>query len=141
MKKTLLRLTRLLFILVLLTTAIGKLLDNRGFADIIANYQLIPSELGLYVGLAVSLFELFLGLAIAIEKRLRVCAGLVVLLQAGYLLLACVTIFRGIRLQNCGCFGVFWGRPLTFYTVLEDFILLLIAILFYQLTLDRREKK
>lgn len=120
---------RTLFCVLMLTTALGKLLDNRGFAAVLATYQFsIPEPLLLPLGLVVSLVELAIGLAILTGLQLRRAAQLTVVVHIGYLGLAVLTNLRGIALTNCGCFGVFLARPMTWYTVLEDAILLLLSL-------------
>ena len=120
------------FGLLLLITAVGKLLDNRGFAEILATYQFyIPEPLLLPLGLAISLGELGMALAIFAGVQLPRMAQLTILLHAGYTALAALTNLRGLDLTNCGCFGVFWARPMTWLTVAEDVVLTLMAIAFY----------
>lgn len=120
---------RTLFCVLMLTTALGKLLDNRGFAAVIATYQFpIPEPLLLPLGLVVSLVELAIGLAILTGFQLRRAALFTVAVHVGYLSLAVITNLRGIALVNCGCFGVFLARPMTWYTVLEDAILLALSL-------------
>ncbi|MCI5073284.1 hypothetical protein MRY82_10165 [bacterium] len=123
---------RYLFVLIYLTTSLGKLLDNRGFAQAIIAYQLPGLEqmngFVLSFALAFSLFELLLAYALATQKKLLHTAYAVVAVQAMYLVLALVTLYRGIAIDNCGCFGVFLQRPLTMATVYEDLVLLIMAI-------------
>ncbi len=120
------------FALLVIATGVGKLLDNRGFADVILTYQFgIPHLLAMVLGLVVSMFELFLGIFIVLEKKQNRNAVLLILMHFGYVLLATLSNLRGLNLQNCGCFGVFWGRPLTWWTVIEDLILMLFSVLFY----------
>ena len=122
------------FILLLLSTAIGKLLDNRGFAEVIVSYQFgLSVSVALGLGLMVSLFELFLAIALIRRIYQRYCGILLILMHAGYTLLSVVSIARGLHLTNCGCFGVFWQRPLGWATVVEDLILMGLSILFYVL--------
>lgn len=125
---------RWMFIVLLSATAIGKLLDNRGFAAVIETYDLVRGDFILYLGLGVSLFELFLAFAIFIRFRLKTCGVLVTLMHIGYLALAVLTLQRGIQIKNCGCFGVFLSRPLTLTTVAEDSILVVLSLLFLKLT-------
>ncbi|HMQ11562.1 MAG TPA: hypothetical protein PKC21_09565 [Oligoflexia bacterium] len=130
--KIVLFIIRYLFVLIYLTTSLGKLLDNRGFAQAITAYQL--PGLGqmngfvLSFALAFSLFELFLAYALTTGKKLLVTAYAVLAVQLMYLVLALVTLYRGITIDNCGCFGVFLQRPLTTATVYEDLLLLIMAI-------------
>ena len=124
--------TRIFLVVLLLSTGIGKLLDIQGFADVIATYQFfIPEILLAPLGLIVALFELFLGLAIGRGIGLKLCAMLTILTHAGYAGLAIITNLRGLELNNCGCFGVFLARPMTWFTVIEDMVLLGLSILFF----------
>ena len=52
--------------------------------------------------------------------RLRSAALASAVMHAAYGTWAGVTLARGISVPNCGCFGVFLTRPLTWGTVLED---------------------
>lgn len=132
MKIAYFNLLKYFFVVLFLLTAIGKLLDNRGFAEVIATYDLLPAWSLLSVGVCVSLFELFLGLSILKNFQLKICALVTILVHIGYVGLASLTLYRGIEIKNCGCFGVFWARPLTLQTVVEDGVLLVISILFYK---------
>lgn len=123
------------FGILLITTGIGKLLDNRGFAEIILTYQFgLPHSLAMVLGLSVSLFELFVGIFILQEKKQMRNAALIILMHSGYVFLAVISNLRGLNLTNCGCFGVFLGRPMTWATVVEDIVLVGLSILFYALT-------
>ena len=110
--------------LLFVSTGIGKLLDNRGFAEIIASYKLgIAHEFLLPIGLAFSLVELWVGLNLLRGRALPTNALMTLMFHLGYASLATVTLYRDISLNNCGCFGVFWARPLTQMTVVEDLML------------------
>ncbi len=114
-----------------MTTAIGKLLDNRGFAKVIETYQFdLPKAILLPFALLISLTELYFAIQIFRNNHPKLNAWFAILSHFGYTVLAIVTLSRGIQLQNCGCFGVFWARPMTNQTVVEDATLLLISVLF-----------
>jgi Methylamine utilisation protein MauE len=115
-------------------TAVGKLLDNRGFAQVINTYQLgIPDSLLLGTALVVSLLELLIGINIlrgrALTKNVLATLGF----HLGYASLAFITLLRGIPLSNCGCFGVFLARPLKWTTVVEDLALASISLVCWYL--------
>lgn len=130
------------FGLLVIGTGVGKLLDNRGFADVILTYQFgLPHELAMVLGLVVSLFELILGIYILQEKRQVRNGILLILMHFGYVGLATISNLRGLNLTNCGCFGVFWGRPLTWWTVVEDVILMLASYVFYKVSHQRNATK
>lgn len=110
-------------------TAIGKLLDNRGFADVIANYRLgIPGTALLAVALTISLLELIIGINILRGRALRLNVFATLVFHLGYASLAFITLQRGITLTNCGCFGVFLARPLRWATVAEDLVLAAVSL-------------
>ncbi len=105
---------------ILLATAVGKLADVSGFASVLATYQAFPEWALIPVAVAVPIAELLLAAWLFSGRRLA-AAGLTSagmhLVYAGW---AAVTLARGIDVPNCGCFGVFLGRPLSYGTVLED---------------------
>ena len=124
--------------LLFVSTAIGKLLDNRGFAEVIKTYQLgIPEAIILGLALCISLLELVIGINLLRGHALSKSVFATLVFHLGYASLALTTLKRGIMLSNCGCFGVFWGRPLSWTTVVEDLVLAAIS-LSYWLFLRRR---
>ena len=116
--------TRYFLGLLFLATGIGKLLDNRGFAQVIETYQLgIPDGVLLPIALGVSLLELMIGLHILRGRALRLNVLATLWFHIGYATLAVITLHRDIPIANCGCFGVFLARPLAWSTVIEDWVL------------------
>ena len=119
---------------VLLIAAIGKLLDNRHFAEVLAQWQLFPSWSLLPLGVVASLSELFLAAWLFSGWHLRPAAIVAVLFHVGYVVATVVTLLHGIRLSDCGCFGIFFPHPLDWIMAFEDtgfaalsFLLYLIA--------------
>lgn len=107
-----------------LATGIGKLLDNRGFAQVIATYELGIPEPGLLpLALGVSLLELAVGINILRGWRLKQNVLATLAFHIGYTALAAATLVRGLPIENCGCFGVFLARPLRWSMVGEDLAL------------------
>lgn len=119
---------------VLLIAAIGKLLDNRHFAELLAQWQLFPPWSLLPLGVVASLSELLLASWLFSGWHLRQAAIAAVLFHLGYVVATVVTLLRGIRLPDCGCFGIFFPHPLDWVMAFEDtgfaalsFLLYLIA--------------
>ena len=50
-------------------------------------------------------------------------ALLAMMLNSLYAIGLIVTLFRGLDLPNCGCYGVFFPQPLRWYSPLEDLVL------------------
>ncbi len=138
MAQNILRISRYFLGLLFVATAVGKLLDNRGFAHIIDTYQLgIPNSALLGLALSISLLELLIGINILRGRSLRMNILATLGFHLGYASLAFVTLLRGITLSNCGCFGVFLARSLKWSTVGEDLLLALISLVCWLLVRKR----
>lgn len=121
--------------LVLLATAAGKLLDVPGFARVLQTYHAFPDGALLPIALAVPLVELGLALWLFLGRALPAAAAVSVVLHFFYAFWSAVSVLRGLKLSNCGCFGVYWPRPLGWSTVFEDLVLAAASLLL--LTLSR----
>jgi hypothetical protein len=118
---------RVLIGLVLLATAAGKLLDVGGFARVLETYRLVSPSLLLALALAIPLAELALAIWLLSGARPAIAAAAAGLLHAGYGSVAAATLLRGIPVENCGCFGVFFPRPLGWNTVVEDVVMVALS--------------
>src|SRR5437667_8547530 len=105
---------------VLLLAATGKFLDNRYFAEILAQWQLFPHWSLLPLGVMASLAEFALAIWLFSGWRLDGAALLSVLFHLGYSVATIITVLRGIRLLDCGCFGILFPHPLDWTMVFED---------------------
>jgi hypothetical protein len=127
---------RLVIGFILLATAAGKLLDLGGFAQILGTYEAFPEWALMLLAVAVPLAELALALWLFSGRRLAGAAAAALALHAFYGVWAAASLLRGLRLPNCGCFGVFLPRPLGWRTVIED--LVLVALSAWLFVLARR---
>lgn len=119
---------RWFFAVLLLATAVGKLLDMRGFYEVVASYQVLPEPLIVPSAWALTLTEFFLADLLLLGWGMAWVSRGVVALHAMFYVWLAATFIRGIPIENCGCFGVFLARPLTGWTFLEDGILLALAV-------------
>lgn len=132
---------RYLIGLVLVATGIGKLLDLVGFANVISTYQVFSPSFPLYfIGLLISVGEVILGVWLFSGKYLKWAALLALLMHLSYAAWSAFALFRGLKLANCGCFGVFLARPLSISTVYEDLFMSLLCLLLFLLGI-RFERK
>lgn len=115
----------------LLLAAIGKLLDNRHFAEILAQWQLFPSWSLLPLGVLTSLAELGLALWLFSGWRLTAAALVALAFHLVYSAATTITVLRGIRLPDCGCFGIFFSHPLNWTMAIEDFVLAGVCLVLY----------
>ena len=111
---------RFLTAAVLLATAAGKLLDVRGFAAVLRTYDFFGEGALLPLAIGVPALELGLALWLLSARRLAGAALGSAALHVAYALWSAVSVLRGLKLSNCGCFGVFLARPLSWQTVAED---------------------
>jgi hypothetical protein len=119
---------RLLLGLTLLATSVGKALDVPGFRHVLETYDLWPGWSLWGIALFMPVLEAFIAVSMLTGWRLRhgILASLA--LHASFAIILTLELVRGIDLKNCGCFGVFWARPLTWSTPLEDVALFAVTL-------------
>jgi hypothetical protein len=126
--------------LVLFFSSIGKLLDVPGFVQVLITYQAIPVW-GLHlVAVTLPLVELRIAEWLFRDKTLVAGAFGSLILHVVFTLWTVVTLLRGVSVPNCGCFGVFFARPLTGWTVVED-LMLVVASLYLFITMGYHETR
>lgn len=118
---------------ILLVAAIGKLLDNRFFAEKLAQWELFPAWTLLPLGVIVSLSELLLAAWLFSGWRLAGAALVALLFHIGYIAGTVVTLLRGIRLPDCGCFGILFPHPLDWNMVWQDALLAALCVVLFRL--------
>lgn len=123
------RLAALVFLALLnAAAAIGKGLDLAGFVRVLEAYELLPGLALPAVALGLPLVEAALAGALLSARWWREAAWATAALCLAYGAVLTVTLLRGIELANCGCFGVFFARPLRPWTPVEDLVLMLLAL-------------
>lgn len=112
---------------VLAATAIGKLLDVPGFARVLGTYRAFSDGLLLPLAWSIPAGELALAAWLVAGRRLYSAALASAAVHAVYAAWSAVAIARGLKLDNCGCFGVFLARPLNWGTVAEDGVMVILS--------------
>lgn len=108
---------------ILLVTAAGKSLDIPGFAAVLRTYEAFPESALLPLALLVLVAEGGLAAWLLTGRNLFGAALVSAAMHAAYAVWAGATLARGLKVPNCGCFGVFLARPLTRSTVIEDAVM------------------
>jgi len=116
---------------VLLATGIGKLLDVPGFQNVLVTYQMFPEWSLPVIAIGFVVVELRLAEELLVGRDLVRAAWLATALHVLFTVFASVTMLRGLDIPNCGCFGVFMARPLTWGTVAEDVFMTLVSAALY----------
>ncbi|MGH8442023.1 MAG: MauE/DoxX family redox-associated membrane protein [Nevskiaceae bacterium] len=124
------RFLRGLFLLLMLASGTGKLLDVPGFILVVDSFRALPAPLLAPSAWALTLTELGLAAWLAVGRRLQWAALVLVLMHAMYLAWLLMALSRGLDLPNCGCFGVYLARPLSAWSPIEDAGLLWLAAIF-----------
>lgn len=129
---------RIAFALLMLAAGGLKLADIRGFYEVVEAYRLLPELVVPFAAWGIVLAEVALGFWLASGRATRAAANALIAIHLVYLAWISVAAVRGLSIENCGCFGVYWPRPLTWQTFLEDAVLLALAILLRRFAIDRR---
>jgi hypothetical protein len=125
----------------LIVAAVGKLLDNRHFAELLARWELFPHWSLLPLGLVTSLSELLLAMWLLSGWRLAGAAITAALFHLGYVSATVLALLRGIRLPDCGCFGIFFPHPLNWTMAAEDSAYLIASMVLFLLARESARRK
>lgn len=120
------------FAALLAASALGKLADMTGFIEVVSVYRLLPGVTQSAAAWLLALGEACFATWLVSGYRLAHATIGVVLLHGLYFAWIAPALARGLALSNCGCFGVYWPRPLTSFTLLEDGAPLLAACALYR---------
>jgi len=124
---------------VLFGTALGKALDVSGFCDVIRTYDVLPEVLIWPSAVGMVLTEFGLSIWLLSNRALAKAALCCAALHLVFLNWASLALIRGLDIPNCGCFGVFYARPLTVWTLVEDGVLVGLSVaLCFLAVRDRR---
>ncbi len=121
-------LLRFILAIVLLGAAGAKLYDMPGFVLVLRAYGVFPVKLLWPVAIGVTGVELFVGGWLASGKKLLLAAETALVLHSAYTCWALYMLLRDKPILNCGCFGSSLVRPLTWYTVAENVVLVGICV-------------
>ena len=115
--------------LILVATGTGKALDIRGFTEVLAAYDILPAWGNVILSFLLPVVELTVGAALITGFFLPIAAWGAVGLHAMLLASVSISLWRGLKISNCGCFGVFWPRPMGIQTLVEDAVMLGLSLL------------
>ncbi len=120
-------LARLILAAVFIYAGGVKILDPRGFAVNIDNYQILPYILVVLMAIILPWVEVLAGLALLIGKWLRGSALIFMVLNAIFIIAIASALARGLNI-DCGCFTTSdTGTQVGIRKIIEDLILLMMA--------------
>ncbi len=124
----------------LLAAGTGKALDVPGYTAVIETFRLgLPAVLLWPSAMVIVVVELGLGIAI-LAGSVRAALGSAAL-HGLYCALLASALWRGLDMPNCGCFGVFFARPLGWDSLVEDLVLIAISLAVVRLGLRHATRK
>ena len=121
----------------LLIAALGKMADNRHFAEILAQWNLFPDWSLLTIGVLAILSELILSVWLFSGIYLAYAALATAAFHFVYTGLTIAALSKGVRLEDCGCFGIFFKHPLDWVMAGQDFGFALLALFLFWLSKGR----
>jgi hypothetical protein len=114
---------------ILVLACIGKLLDLPGFVLVLRSYSIFPRELLWPITIGITASELFVGSWLLWGRQLRQAAYASLALHASYAIWAIFMLLRNKTIINCGCFGSFMARPLSWWTVGQNLVLIALSLI------------
>ena len=125
---------RMLLGLILLATSIAKLSNLPGFVAVLHSYRIFPQGLHWPAAIIITVSELVIGSWLCWGRHLRQAARTSLALHGAYACFAAFMLLRNVPILNCGCFGSFLARPLSWMTVGQNLILVALSLLLIRLT-------
>lgn len=107
---------------VIAASAIAKGMDVPGFVQVLHTYQAFPETVLFPLAWTITISEFILGVWILSGRQLQSSATVAALMNVGYAGWMTLTLLRGLQLPNCGCFGVYFPRPLSWISPIEALI-------------------
>jgi hypothetical protein len=116
---------RLVFAAMFLAAAWPKFSDPRGFADLVAQYQLLPPFLVNPFSIWLPAMEITVGLSLLVLPREKESSALLGLLLVMFVTALSQALYRGLGIA-CGCFDLAGATDVgeTWFALLRDVVLL-----------------
>jgi len=119
---------RILIAAILIAAGGAKLVDPEGFVLVLRSYRFFPVDLVWPVALFAMATELLLGLWLLWGRHLYRAAQGAVGLHLCYTAWTAFMLLRDKPILNCGCFGSHLARPLSWQTLVENLVLVALAV-------------
>jgi uncharacterized membrane protein YphA (DoxX/SURF4 family) len=120
--------SRLLLGVVFLYACWDKILNPAGFAEIIRNYQILPSPLVVPSALLLPWVELVCGISLIVHRWTQGAALVVTLLMLIFMAALGYNMYRGVDV-SCGCFTLDGKGTASMWSyMIRDTLLLVLAI-------------
>jgi len=132
---------RILLGVILVATSIAKFMNLEGFEAVLHSYRILPQGVHWAAALAISTSELAVGLWLFWGRQLRLAALSSLSLHCTYAILTSYILLRGIPIMNCGCFGAYFARPLSWLTVGQNLLLAGLSFVLIRLAVAKDDQR
>lgn len=132
---------RIVLGLILAAASISKFMNLEGFEAVLHSYRILPQGAYWPAALAISASELALGLWLLWGRHLRLAAFSSLSLHCTYAILTGYILLRGIPIINCGCFGAYFARPLSWMTAGQNLLLASLSFALARLAVPKDEQR
>lgn len=119
--------SRLILAIVFILASAGKISEPESFAVAISNYKIFPIFAINIFAIVLPWIEFVFGIFLLFGISVKECSVVFSLLLLVFILIILISIFRGLDI-NCGCFGTIEGQHIGVVKVLENFLLLSLAV-------------
>ena len=106
-----------------------KLFDLQKFSNIFSKYNLISKQIP-YYSYFYPFIEIILGIVLFFLYKLNIVYGLIIILMIISLISVSISLYQGQSLR-CGCLGSFFHLPLSYATISENVIMLVMSLYQY----------
>jgi uncharacterized membrane protein YphA (DoxX/SURF4 family) len=124
---------RMLLGLILLAASIAKLSNLPGFVAILHSYRFLPQGLHWPAAVIIVVSEVVIGSWLCWGRHPRPAAWSSLALHGSYAGFAAIMLLRKVPIINCGCFGSYLARPLSWMTVGQNLFLAVLSLLLVRL--------
>jgi hypothetical protein len=114
--------------LILLLGALDKLRDREHFASVVDQYRIVPGAAGLWVARCVPLAEVAAAGLLLWPAARAIGSAMALALLVTFAVAIAVNLVRGRRDIDCGCGGLGGTQSLSWWLVLRNAVLALLAL-------------
>jgi hypothetical protein len=127
---------RIILGLILAAAATAKFLNMPGFVAILHSYGIFPSGTHLPAAIVIVSVELLVGGWLIWGRRLERAAYASFGLHVMYACFVGFMLLRNKPILNCGCFGSYFARPLSWTTFAQNLVLASLSLWLTRLAAD-----
>lgn len=108
-----------------------KIIDLKGFVYIVEKYGEIVQRFGRIPAYILPFAELIVGVMLLAGFYLAIASGIAMLMAVLFGAMVASALIKHKKLENCGCFGAKFKKPITWKSLVEDIVFFLLSLLIF----------